>query len=195
MSHLRGAAYYSGAAQSSNQRLLEIAVLQARARPSAAQCTPGLTRTPTNRRKSPPRAPQSAITAVVREGKRREKGRHTVKRVQFDAVAPRHDSLPVPSATLLRAFADDLRHRDHWWTHARRLAPMKTRLAICLRKARYATASDAHMAASAATITLRPYRCDRGNHYHLTSRTNGKRVPRADFAKAPYDDKAEPCSP
>ena len=58
---------------------------------------------------------------------------------------------------------------------------MKTRLAICNRKARYATADDAHRAAAAATITLRPYRCDRCRHYHLTSRTKGKRVPRSEF--------------
>jgi len=58
---------------------------------------------------------------------------------------------------------------------------MKTRLAICNRKARYATASDAHHAAGRATIALRPYRCDRGDHYHLTSRTKGKRVPRSEF--------------
>lgn len=55
---------------------------------------------------------------------------------------------------------------------------MKTRLAICLRKARYPTTAAAHLAAGGATITLRPYRCDRGDHYHLTSRTKGKRVPR-----------------
>lgn len=29
-------------------------------------------------------------------------------------------------------------------------------------------------AALAATIVLRPYRCDRCRHYHLTSRTKGK---------------------
>ena len=60
---------------------------------------------------------------------------------------------------------------------------MKTRLAICTRKARYATAADAHRAAAAATITLRPYRCDRCRRYHLTSRTKGKRVPRPLSAK------------
>lgn len=55
---------------------------------------------------------------------------------------------------------------------------MKTRLAICLRKARYPTAAAARFAALAATIPLRPYRCDRGDHYHLTSRTKGKFRPR-----------------
>lgn len=67
---------------------------------------------------------------------------------------------------------------------------MKTRLAICARKARFPTAHDAHLAAAAATITLRPYRCDRGDHYHLTSRTRGKRVPRGDFANGRDGDKA-----
>ena len=75
---------------------------------------------------------------------------------------------------------------------------MKTRLAICIRKARYPTTNDAHLAAAAATITLRPYRCDRCRQYHLTSRTKGKRVPRpnfapsAHFANTPNDDKASP---
>ena len=59
---------------------------------------------------------------------------------------------------------------------------MRTRLAICARKARYPSANDAHRAAAAATITLRPYRCDRCGAFHLTSRTKGKRVPRAEFA-------------
>ena len=62
---------------------------------------------------------------------------------------------------------------------------MRTRLAICLRKARYPTANAAHLAAAGATITLRPYRCDRGDHYHLTSRTKGKRVPRPPSRQAP----------
>lgn len=66
---------------------------------------------------------------------------------------------------------------------------MKTRLSICHRKARYATANDAHLAAARATITLRPYRCDRCGAYHLTSRTKGKRVPRCDFAHPANDGK------
>ncbi|WP_309611950.1 hypothetical protein [Sphingomonas sp.] len=61
---------------------------------------------------------------------------------------------------------------------------MKTRRAICNRKARFATAGDAHLAAAAATITLRPYCCDRCRRYHLTSRTRGKRVPRPKSTKA-----------
>jgi hypothetical protein len=75
---------------------------------------------------------------------------------------------------------------------------MKTRFAVCNRKARYPTANDAHLAAMRATITLRPYRCDRCRQYHLTSRTKGKRVPRPTFApSAPFairanDDKAAP---
>ena len=55
---------------------------------------------------------------------------------------------------------------------------MRTRLSICARKQRYLTLSDAHLAAAAATITLRPYRCDRCRQFHLTGRTKGKRVPR-----------------
>ena len=54
---------------------------------------------------------------------------------------------------------------------------MRTRLSICARKARYASGPDAYRAA-AATIVLRPYRCDRCRQFHLTSRTKGKRVPR-----------------
>jgi hypothetical protein len=75
---------------------------------------------------------------------------------------------------------------------------MKTRLTICNRKARYGTANEAHLTAARATITLRPYRCDRCGAFHLTSRTKGKRVPRPDFAPSahfantPNDDKASP---
>jgi hypothetical protein len=54
----------------------------------------------------------------------------------------------------------------------------KTRLSICNRKARYPSEQGALLAASRATITLRPYRCDRCRQFHLTSRTKGKRVPR-----------------
>ncbi|WP_417590946.1 hypothetical protein [Parasphingorhabdus sp.] len=52
---------------------------------------------------------------------------------------------------------------------------MRTRLAICRKKMRFASEADAIAAAQSATITLRPYRCDRCRHYHLTSRTKGKR--------------------
>ncbi|MGI8931342.1 MAG: hypothetical protein ACR2FK_03040 [Sphingomicrobium sp.] len=54
---------------------------------------------------------------------------------------------------------------------------MRTRLSICNRKARYPSGEAAQLAATHATIPLRPYRCDRCRQYHLTSRTKGKRVP------------------
>lgn len=53
---------------------------------------------------------------------------------------------------------------------------MRTRLSVCTRKRRFATADDATAAARAATITLRPYRCDRCFAFHLTGRTKGKRM-------------------
>lgn len=53
---------------------------------------------------------------------------------------------------------------------------MRTRLSICAKKVRYATEDEAIAAALAATIELRPYRCDRCRRFHLTSRTKGKRV-------------------
>ena len=62
---------------------------------------------------------------------------------------------------------------------------MKTRLGICNRKARYASEQDAALAALAATIPLRPYRCDRCRRYHLTSRTKGKFMGRAVAGDAP----------
>jgi hypothetical protein len=55
---------------------------------------------------------------------------------------------------------------------------MRTRLSICSRKLRYASQEDALLAAQRASLTLRPYRCDRCQRFHLTSRTKGKRVPR-----------------
>ena len=54
---------------------------------------------------------------------------------------------------------------------------MRTRLSVCTRKVNYATGEEAILAALAATITLRPYRCDRCFRFHLTSRTKGKRIP------------------
>ncbi|MEH6700680.1 hypothetical protein [Parasphingorhabdus sp.] len=58
---------------------------------------------------------------------------------------------------------------------------MRTRLAICRNKKRFASEADAIAAAQAATIDLRPYLCDRCRQYHLTSRTKGKRrLPAAD---------------
>lgn len=55
---------------------------------------------------------------------------------------------------------------------------MRTRLSICQKKVRYRTQADALAAVFGATITLRPYRCDRCGQFHLTSRTKGKRIPR-----------------
>ena len=52
---------------------------------------------------------------------------------------------------------------------------MRTRLAICRKKQRFATEAEAIAAAQSATIDLLRYRCDRCFHYHLTSRTKGKR--------------------
>lgn len=55
---------------------------------------------------------------------------------------------------------------------------MRTRLSICARKRRYASAEEAMLVAQASGIALRSYRCDRCGAYHLTSRTKGKRVAR-----------------
>jgi hypothetical protein len=54
---------------------------------------------------------------------------------------------------------------------------MRTKLSICRRKMRFAVEAEAVRAAVDATITLRPYRCDRCGQFHLTSRTKGKRPP------------------
>ena len=51
---------------------------------------------------------------------------------------------------------------------------MRTRLSICARKVHFADLASA----AAATIDLRPYRCDRCRRFHLTSRTRGKRIAR-----------------
>ena len=64
---------------------------------------------------------------------------------------------------------------------------MRTRLSICVRKARYLSEQDALLAAAGSGLLLRPYRCDRCWHFHLTSRTKGKRVPR--LADAPLHNK------
>ncbi|MFZ5748285.1 MAG: hypothetical protein ACOY45_11605 [Pseudomonadota bacterium] len=53
-----------------------------------------------------------------------------------------------------------------------------TRLSVCSRKRRFASEADALAVAARADYPLRPYRCDRCGHYHLTGRTRGKRVPR-----------------
>ncbi|MBB5685253.1 hypothetical protein [Sphingobium boeckii] len=51
---------------------------------------------------------------------------------------------------------------------------MRTKLSICLKKARYPSEHHAMLAAQAASIALRHYRCDRCQQFHLTSRTKGK---------------------
>ena len=55
---------------------------------------------------------------------------------------------------------------------------MRTKLSVCRRKMRFASGAEAIAAAQRSGLPLRPYRCDRCRHYHLTSRTKGKRVPR-----------------
>jgi hypothetical protein len=55
---------------------------------------------------------------------------------------------------------------------------MRTRLSICARKARFASAEEADAAARRSGLPLRLYRCDRCRQFHLTSRTKGKRMPR-----------------
>ena len=55
---------------------------------------------------------------------------------------------------------------------------MRTRLSVCVRKARYPSEADALAVAERANVPLRPYRCDRCRQFHLTSRTKGKRLPR-----------------
>jgi len=57
---------------------------------------------------------------------------------------------------------------------------LRTKLSTCARKARFASEADALTAIEASRLTLRPYRCDRGDHFHLTSRTKGKRLPQPD---------------
>ena len=52
---------------------------------------------------------------------------------------------------------------------------MRTRLSICRRKRRFASAAEALAVVGAETL-LRPYRCDRCRSFHLTSRTKGKFV-------------------
>jgi len=56
---------------------------------------------------------------------------------------------------------------------------MRTRQSICARKARYASADEAMLAARNSGLELRPYRCDRCQRFHLTSRTKGKWMPKA----------------
>lgn len=53
----------------------------------------------------------------------------------------------------------------------------RTRLSICRRKARFVSQADALLVAQGGRVSLRAYRCDRCLHFHLTSRTKGKREP------------------
>ncbi|MDH7974497.1 hypothetical protein QH494_20095 [Sphingomonas sp. AR_OL41] len=55
---------------------------------------------------------------------------------------------------------------------------MRTRLSVCIRKRRFASAEEAIAAGQRTGLTLLPYRCDRCRQFHLTSRTRGKRLPR-----------------
>lgn len=59
---------------------------------------------------------------------------------------------------------------------------MRTRYSVCERKVRFASEADAVAAAARIGAMLWPYRCDRGGHFHLTSRAKGKRraVPRSE---------------
>jgi endogenous inhibitor of DNA gyrase (YacG/DUF329 family) len=56
---------------------------------------------------------------------------------------------------------------------------MRTRLSICRRKVSYRCEEEALLVAANAGLDLRPYLCDRCRLIHLTSRTKGKRTPRA----------------
>ena len=61
---------------------------------------------------------------------------------------------------------------------------MRTRLSICARKRRYRTVEEAAAIVALAGPIFRHYRCDRCGLFHLTSRTKGKRVPRAHIGLA-----------
>lgn len=51
---------------------------------------------------------------------------------------------------------------------------MRTKLSTCNRKARFASEEQAWTAIRGGDLPLHPYRCDRGDHFHLTSRSKGK---------------------
>jgi hypothetical protein len=53
---------------------------------------------------------------------------------------------------------------------------MRTKLSTCRRKVRFAGEDEAVAAMRAATVVLRPYRCERCGGWHLTSRIRGKWV-------------------
>lgn len=63
------------------------------------------------------------------------------------------------------------------------LPPMRTRLSICQKKARFQSAEAAQRIAERSAVPQRPYRCDRCRKFHLTSRTKGKRVARPQEAE------------
>jgi len=56
---------------------------------------------------------------------------------------------------------------------------MRTRQSICAKKRRFAREEEARAAAQGCGLVLLPYRCDRCGAFHLTSRTKGKRLPKA----------------
>jgi hypothetical protein len=60
---------------------------------------------------------------------------------------------------------------------------LRTRPAVCRRKVPYASEAEALAVAEKAGVTLRPYRCSLCRHYHLTSRTNGMRLPRFEIER------------
>ena len=66
---------------------------------------------------------------------------------------------------------------------------MRTRLSICAKKMRYGSHGDALVAATRADFPLHPYRCERCDKFHLTSRTKGKRIIRPVALREP---KSEP---
>jgi hypothetical protein len=55
---------------------------------------------------------------------------------------------------------------------------VRTKLSICIKKARFPSEQDALVVVKRSGLPLRPYRCDRCWQFHLTSRTKGKRMPR-----------------
>jgi len=60
---------------------------------------------------------------------------------------------------------------------------MKTRPGICQRKRRFTTREEAEAVAARAPFTLRAYRCALCRDYHLTSRTKGMKIPRAELGR------------
>ena len=66
-------------------------------------------------------------------------------------------------------------------------ARMRTRLSICVKKARFTSEQNALLAACRSGLPLMSYRCDRCRQFHHTSRTKGKRVPRLADEPLPDD--------